>query len=182
MRTGRIGRYEIVQPIAIGSFGDVLLARSIGLGGFERYVVLKTHALSETDDEQAIAQFLDEARVLGALHHHHIASIFEVGREEEVMYLVIDYVHGLTAHDVMQRTLELGAALPLDFCLTVISAAASALHYAHTRRGRDGRPLGIVHRDVSLINVMIGFDGGVKLIDFGIALATDRAAKTEVGY
>jgi eukaryotic-like serine/threonine-protein kinase len=182
MRTGRIGRYEVIQPLAIGSFGDVLLARSIGLGGFERHVVLKTHQLAETDDEQSVAQFLDEARVLGALHHHHIAPIYEVGREGDVVYLVIDYVHGQTAHDVMQRTLELGAALPLDFALTVVSAAASALHYAHTRRGRDGRPLGIVHRDVSLINVMIGFDGGVKLIDFGIAFATDRAARTEVGF
>jgi serine/threonine-protein kinase len=177
----RIGRYEIVAPLSRGGMGDVYLARVEGLGSFQRHVVLKTLEVGESDDD-AIAMFLDEARVLGVLHHQHIAPVYEIDREDGRMYLVMDYVHGHNAHTVWQRTLEIGAALPIDFSLTVASAAASGLHYAHTRRGTDGALLRIVHRDVSLSNLMIGFDGAVKLIDFGIATATNRLAKTQAGF
>jgi serine/threonine-protein kinase len=180
----RIGRYELVSHLASGGMGHVYLARFGGLGGFERHVVLKTLDLQgvDADEDDAVAMFLDEARLLGLLHHQHITPVFEVGRDEGRLYLVMDYIHGHTAHDVWQRTLEIGAALPIDFSLTVASAAASGLHYAHTRRGPDGKQLHIVHRDVTLSNLMIGFDGDVKLIDFGIAKAANRSVHTQVGF
>jgi serine/threonine protein kinase len=163
--------------------GQVFLAKSTGLGGFVRHVVLKTLDLPGTDEDEAVGMFLDEARLLGRLHHQHITPIFEVGKDDDGgLFLVMDYVHGHTAHDAWQRTIELGAALPLDFSLTVAAAAASGLHYAHTRRDAEGRPLHIVHRDVSLSNLMIGFDGGVKLIDFGIAKAANRSTQTQAGF
>jgi eukaryotic-like serine/threonine-protein kinase len=177
----RIGRYELVTALAAGGMGKIWLGRLRGLGGFERHVVVKTLELG-ADEAQAKAMFLDEARVLGLLHHQHIAPVFEVGEDHGQLYLVIDYVHGRTAHEAWERTRQLGAALPIDFTLTVVAAAASGLHYAHTRTDGNGSPLLIVHRDVSPSNLMIGFDGAVKLIDFGIAKALNRTAITQSGF
>jgi serine/threonine-protein kinase len=159
--------------------GSVYLARTSGPGGFERYVVLKM--LDAIRDEDALAMFLDEARIIGRMHHQHIAPAFELGQEDGHYFLIMEYVHGQTAMTVWARAIELGMTLPLSFTLTVISAAASALHYAHNVKARDGRPLEIVHRDVSLSNVMIGYDGAIKLIDFGIAKASQRVAVTQSG-
>jgi serine/threonine protein kinase len=163
--------------------GQVYLARSTGLGGFERQVVVKTLDLSITDDDDAfVTMFLDEARLVGALHHQYIAPVYEVGCDDDgCYYLVMDYVHGETAEAVYRASADRSWPVPLDFALTVVSCIASALDYAHNVCSDDGTPLDIVHRDISLSNVMVGYDGAVKLIDFGIAKAANRATKTQVG-
>jgi serine/threonine-protein kinase len=126
--------------------------------------------------------FLDEARLVGALHHQNIAPIFEVDQDSEGRYfLVMDYVHGETAEAVWRRAGETGTELPLAFAITVVSAIASALDYAHSLCTADGTPLDIVHRDVSPSNVMVGYEGAVKLIDFGIAKSAHRSARTLIG-
>ncbi|MEO7096755.1 MAG: serine/threonine-protein kinase [Polyangiales bacterium] len=179
----QLGRYEIVAQLAVGGMGRVSLARSTGEGGFERHVVIKSLDAVDGGDAEATAMFLDEARILGMLHHQHIAAIQEVGRDADGrLFLVLEYVHGHSAHDVWERALDLEIHLPLDFTLTLIAAAASGLHYAHTKRSADGERLHIVHRDVTLSNLMIGFDGAVKVIDFGIAKAALRETKTKSGF
>jgi serine/threonine protein kinase len=180
----RIGRYDLITALATGGMGRVYLGRATGIGGFERKVVIKTLEVPTTaESDPAIAMFLDEARVLGLLHHQHIAGVYEVGKDDEGRhFMVLDYLEGFSAHDVWERAVEFGAALPLDFTLTVVSAVANGLHYAHTRKSTDGTPLGIVHRDVTPSNVMIGYDGAVKIIDFGIAMATHRTTKTQTGF
>jgi serine/threonine protein kinase len=180
----RIGRYDLITALATGGMGRIWLGQATGIGGFERKVVIKTLELPRDTEEAeaAAAMFLDEARLLGLLHHQHVASVFEVGRDDDGRYyMVIDYLDGHSAHDVWERASQFGAALPLDFTLTVASAVANGLHYAHTRKGLDGAPLGIVHRDVTPSNVMIGYDGAVQLIDFGIAMAAQRKTKTQTG-
>src|SRR5262249_34318892 len=103
-----------------------------------------------------------ELRAVARMNHQHIASVYELDRDRDGRYFVVmDYVHGRTAKAAWTRTRELGLALPLSFAVTAVTAAASALHYAHTMR--------IMHRDVSLSNLMLGYDGAIKLIDFGIA-------------
>ncbi|HEU4734321.1 MAG TPA: serine/threonine-protein kinase [Kofleriaceae bacterium] len=180
----RIGRYDLVTALATGGMGRIFLGRASGVGGFERKVVIKTlEAPHGADSDPSVAMFLDEARTLGLLHHQHIASVFEVGRDDDGRYyMVLEYLDGYSAHDVWERAVQFGAALPLDFSLTVVSAAANALHYTHTRKGLDGTPLGIVHRDVTPSNVMIGHDGSVKLIDYGIAWTANRTTKTQTGF
>jgi serine/threonine protein kinase len=179
----RIGRYEVIDHLASGGMGQVYLARATGLGGFERRVVVKTLDPNTTEDDDAfVTMFLDEARLLGQLHHQYIAPIYEVGCDDEGRYyLVMDYVHGETAEAVWKRSSDRGRQLPIAFSLTVVAAIATALDYAHSARTADGSPLGVVHRDVSLSNVMIGYDGAVKLIDFGIAKSANRGTKTAVG-
>jgi serine/threonine-protein kinase len=162
--------------------GQVYLAKTTGLGGFERHVVVKTLDVAD-DENQFVTMFLDEARLVGALHHQYIAPVYEVGRDEQGRYfLVMDYIHGETAEAVWKRSHEGDApAIPIGFALSVVYAVASALDYAHKLCSPDGRPLEIVHRDVSLSNIMIGYQGGVKLIDFGIAKSANRATKTMAG-
>jgi serine/threonine-protein kinase len=176
----RIGRYEVLSHLASGGMGSVYLARGSGPAGFERHVALKL--LETRDDDEAIAMFLDEARLIGRMHHQHIASAYELGcGDDGHHFLVTDYIHGQTAKAVWQRTLRRGLMLPLNFTLTVALAAASALRYVHGLSSRDGKPLDIVHRDVSLSNLMIGYDGAIKLIDFGIAKAALRRSATRIG-
>src|SRR5688572_8268078 len=179
----RIGRYEVLNHLASGGMGQVYLARATGLGGFERQVVVKTLDLSITDDDESfVTMFLDEARLVGALHHQYIAPVYEVGCDDEGRYyLVMDFVHGETTEAVFRANAERSVPIPLPFALTVVSCVANALDYAHSLCAADGTPLDIVHRDISPSNVMVGYDGGVKLIDFGIAKAANRATKTQVG-
>ncbi len=126
--------------------------------------------------------FEHEARVIAALRHPNIARVFEAGvAEDGSHYLAMEYVDGVTLRELLDTAHHAGRTLPLDFALTVVAAAASGLHHAHERSGPDG-PLGIVHRDVSPSNIMIGRDGAVKVIDFGIAWSRVRTAHTAAGH
>ena len=178
----RIGRYEVLGHLASGGMGQVYLAKHTGLGGFERRVVVKTLDVAD-DEDQFVTMFLDEARLVGALHHQYIAPVYEVGQDGDGRYyIVMDYIPGETAEAMFRRASEGELpAIPLGFALSVVYAVASALDYAHKLCASDGMPLQIVHRDVSLSNVMIGYQGGVKLIDFGIAKSANRATKTVAG-
>jgi serine/threonine-protein kinase len=162
--------------------GQVYLARTTGLGGFERKVVVKTLDSDPNDDDTLVAMFLDEARLVGALHHQYIAPVYEVGRDERGRYfLVMEYVRGETAEAMVAAAKQIGMQPQLPFAIATVAAVAAALHYAHELRAPDDAPLEIVHRDVSPSNIMIGHDGGVKLIDFGIAKFSRRTSQTQIG-
>src|SRR2546427_3591759 len=129
--------------------GQVYLARATGLGGFERQVVVKTLETDPDDTKDLVDMFLDEARLLGALHHQYIAQVYEVGCDDRGRYyLVMDYVRGETAEAAWKVAREALGGASLGFALTVVSAVASALDYAHALRAADGSQLEIVHRDV----------------------------------
>jgi serine/threonine protein kinase len=159
----------------------IYIGRSTGIGAFERHVVLKMITPERANDLTAVNMFLDEARLAASLNHQNVAQVFEVGEEGGIHYLAMEYVHGQDMRALLAKAGGQGTRIPLELALTVVAGAAAGLHHAHERRGPDGTPLGIVHRDVSPSNIMIGYDGAVKLLDFGIAKATARSVETQSG-
>jgi len=179
--SNRLGTYELIRPLAQGGMADIYLARRLGPGHFERYVAVKILSPSRAADAEACAMFLDEARVVALLNHHNIASVLEVDVVDGNHYLAMEYVHGADLREVLAAAQHAGKLLPIETALEIVCAAAAGLDHAHRRCGPDGRPLKLVHRDVSLSNIMIGHDGSVKVVDFGIATTTIASVHTSPG-
>jgi serine/threonine-protein kinase len=125
--------------------------------------------------------FLDEARLAATLHHHHVVQVYDVGQDGSEYFFAMEYVHGEDLRHILSASSKRRELIRLDYALAIIQAAAAGLDYAHNQCDSDGRPLGIVHRDVSPSNILVGYDGSVKLVDFGIAKATSRPGETQVG-
>jgi serine/threonine protein kinase len=159
----------------------IYIARSTGIGSFERHVVLKMILPERAHDETSVQMFLDEARLAASLNHQNVAQVFEVGKEAGIHFLAMEYVHGQDLRALLAKAGSTGTRVPLELALTVVAGAAAGLEHAHERRTSDGTPMGIVHRDVSPSNIMIGYDGSVKLLDFGIAKAAMRSIETQSG-
>jgi serine/threonine-protein kinase len=157
------------------------IGRSTGIGSFERHVVLKVILPERANEHMAVQMFLDEARLAASLNHQNVAQVFEVGEEAGIHFLAMEYVHGQDLRALLAKAGSEGTRVPLELALTVVAGAAAGLDHAHERRTSDGVPMGIVHRDVSPANIMIGYDGAVKLLDFGIAKATLRSVETQAG-
>jgi len=160
---------------------QIYLARQTGLGAFERHVVLKTILRERATDQRFVTMFLDEAKLAATLNHQNIAQVYEVDQADGAYFMAMEYVHGENARAILETTLRRGWTIPLELAVMIISGAAAGLHHAHERRGKNGQPLNIVHRDVSPANIMVGYDGSVKVLDFGIAKAEERATKTVGG-
>ncbi|MCC6521231.1 MAG: serine/threonine protein kinase [Polyangiaceae bacterium] len=176
-----VGKYEIVAYLASGGMAELYLARVRGIEGFEKVVALKRILPKLALDPEVVSMFLDEARLAAALHHPNLAQIYDVGREGGSYFFTMEYVHGEDLHTVVQRAARQRRGLSLSSALYIVSQVAAGLHHAHDKRGADGQPLGTVHRDVSPSNVMISFDGAVKIVDFGVAKALARRTKTLSG-
>jgi serine/threonine protein kinase len=159
----------------------IYIGRSTGIGSFERHVVLKMILPEKANDYTAVQMFLDEARLAASLNHQNVAQVFEVGEDGGIHFLAMEYVHGQDLRALLAKAGSEGTRVPLELALTVVAGAAAGLNHAHERRSSDGTPMGIVHRDVSPSNIMIGYDGAVKLLDFGIAKATLRSVETQSG-
>jgi len=176
----RIGDYTIVRRLARGGMAEVHLAHERGVAGIERFVALKLILPHMADEASFVSMFLNEARVAATLDHPNIAQVLAAGEHGGEPYLVMEYVHGETVHRLLRRASETGP-LPLGAALHIVSRACAGLHYAHQRTDLSGQPLGIVHRDVSPSNLMVRFDGTVKLLDFGIAKAASQTTATASG-
>ncbi|HUS27428.1 MAG TPA: serine/threonine-protein kinase [Kofleriaceae bacterium] len=177
----RVGRYEVITHLATGGMAQIYLARQSGLGAFERHVVLKTILRERATDQRFVTMFLDEAKLAATLNHQNIAQVYEVDQADGAYFMAMEYVHGENARAILETTLRRGWTIPLELAVMIVSGAAAGLHHAHERRGKNGQPLNIVHRDVSPANIMVGYDGSVKVLDFGIAKAEERATKTVGG-
>jgi serine/threonine protein kinase len=173
--------YEILAKLATGGMAEIFLARGASTGGVERYVVLKRILRHRAHDQAFVRMFLDEARLAAQLQHPNIAQVYDIGKLGDSFFFTMEYVHGETVRALLQRSHALRAPIPIGSILVIAAGAASGLHHAHERNGIDGRPLGIVHRDVSPSNLMASYEGGVKVVDFGVAKAAHRSQETRSG-
>lgn len=171
-------RYRKLAPIASGGMGSVDLCVRIE-GGFRRLVAVKRLLPVLRVDGSVRSMFLDEARIAGLLRHPNVVSVVDVGEDDDGPYLVMDYVDGMSLH-AMRGGME-GERMPVGVAARMVAASARGLHAAHELRGHDGEWLGLVHRDVSPHNVLVGFDGQVKLTDFGISKAVGQQTRTATG-
>ncbi|WP_394823377.1 protein kinase domain-containing protein [Pendulispora albinea] len=176
------GRLLLMKLLARGGMGDVYLAATTGIEGAERPCVVKTVRRDHIHDGSFLARFLDEARVQSQLNHPGVAQVLEASTDESgEPYTLVEYVEGRSLADVRQRAIQLGARIGWPEALAMAIEMAHALAHVHERAGSDGTPLGIVHRDLSPQNVMIGYAGEVKLIDFGTARGHNRRCHTVAG-
>jgi len=176
--TKMLGRYELLFLLGQGGMGEVHLARLTGVGGFEKLCIVKTILPQMQADPQFVDRFHHEARVLVHLTHSNIAQVYDMGDYERTLYMAIEYVPGVDLSRVQSRLSASGNVLPLSMALYIGQQIAEALGYAHRKSGPDGTALGIVHRDVSPQNVMVSYEGEVKVIDFGLAKSAARSKHT----
>ena len=177
----RLNKYVLLAPLARGGMAEVFLARADGIPGLDRLLVIKRILPALASETEFVRMFLDEARIAATLVHRHIVRVFEVDIADGQVFYVMEHLHGRDVASLLGRLAERGARLPLAAAIAIAAAVASGLHHAHERRSSDGAPLGIVHRDVAPSNVIVGFDGAVKLIDFGIAKAAGNLHRTQFG-
>jgi serine/threonine protein kinase len=168
----RIGKYEIVRRIAFGGMAEIYLARASGIQGFQKHVVLKRILPQFAAKDDFVRMFLREARLAATLDQANIAHVHDIGEVGGSYFYTMEYLHGEDLRAIMRGLVRRNARIPLEHAIGIIMGAASGLHYAHEKKGPDGQSLGIVHRDVSPSNIVVTFDGGVKVVDFGIAKMT----------
>src|SRR5579863_2628213 len=181
MAERQFGPYRLVRQIAVGGMAEIHLAKTKGIAGFEKYVALKMIHPNFAADDEFIQMLVDEAKIAVQLNHGNIAQTFDLGRVGDTYYITMEYVDGADLYKILRRGSEQELEMPLDVCAFIAKEVASALDHAHRKRDHKGKPLGIVHRDVSPQNVLISFAGEIKLVDFGIAKATMKVKQTAVG-
>ena len=164
-------RYELVGPLGTGGMAEVLLARRVGPNGFERLLAVKRIHPERAHDPDLVRMLLDEARNAASLVHQRIVQVFDIELRDGAVMYAMEYLHGRTLEEALLRERR----LPLDAAVAIAISVADGLHHAHTR------PAAIVHRDIAPSNVMITYDGSVKLIDFGIAKAAGNLSSTVYG-
>ena len=174
----QIGRYQVIRHLATGGMAQIYLARMDGMASFERHVVLKTILANRANDRRFINMFLDEAKLAATLNHQNIAQVYEVDQADGAYYMAMEYVHGENCRAILETSIRRATIIPIELAVLIVSGAAAGLHHAHERKGKSGQALNIVHRDVSPANIMVGYDGSVKVLDFGIAKAEERYTQT----
>lgn len=178
IRPGQVlGRYEFLAPIAQGGMASVWAARQRGSRGFSKIVAIKTMLPSISDDPRFERMFLDEARIASRIRHHHVVEILDLGEQDSLLYLVMEWVDGESLSAIRSAAGAHGG-IPMPVAVRLIADACAGLHAAHELCDDDGASLGIVHRDVSPQNILVGYDGIVRVLDFGVAKVAGRTSDT----
>ena len=160
---------------------SLYLARLKGPEDFQKFLAIKVLHEHLCHEEQFVDMFLDEARIAAMIHHPNVVTIFDMGEQDGLFYIAMEYVHGQNLVELLKRAVKRPEILPWEVAVRIVTEAAYGLHAAHELKSATGKPLNVVHRDVSPSNILISYDGFVKVVDFGVAYAAERLAHTASG-
>ncbi len=175
------GKYLLLDRISVGGMAEVFKAKSYGVEGFEKIIAIKRILPTMGEDRDFIKMFIDEAKIAGQLAHANICQIFELGRIDGSHFIAMEYIWGKDLLQIQNRLRKAKQQMPVPMGCFAMAKILEGLDYAHRKRDAHGRPLEIVHRDCSPQNVLVSYEGEVKVIDFGIAKATSRNSRTMAG-
>jgi serine/threonine protein kinase len=175
------GPYRLIEQLAVGGMAEIYLAQTRGIGGFEKFLALKVIHPNFAEDEHFIKMLVDEAKIAVQLQHVNIAQIFDLGRIGNTYFIAMEFVDGCDLFHALKRSSDDDVTVPIELGAYIAQEVCAALDYAHNKKDDFGRPLGIIHRDISPQNVLLSYAGEVKLVDFGIAKATQRRQQTAAG-
>ncbi|MFN7134593.1 MAG: serine/threonine protein kinase, partial [Myxococcales bacterium] len=174
----RFGRYTLLTPIATGGMGAVYLARMGGVEGFEKLVVIKKILPALAQERDFVDRFVNEAKILVKLHHGSVAQVLDMGVEDGEYYIAMEFVDGKDLRKVVSRCRETKQPMPVSLALFSMIRVLDALAYAHRKKDDGDRELNLVHRDVSPQNILVSYEGEVKVIDFGLAKSSLSLGRT----
>ena len=174
-------KYTLLKRIATGGMAEIFRARQRGVDGFEKDVVIKRILSNHAQNEELNSMFLDEARIAANLNHPNIAQIFDLGHSKSGHFIAMEYARGVDLRRICAQGIAESNFLPLSHALKIMIEVCNALAYAHEHKNASGAPAQIVHRDVSPTNILVTYDGNIKLVDFGIAKAAHKATVTRIG-
>jgi serine/threonine-protein kinase len=175
------GQYKLVDRLAVGGMAELFLAHQSGPGGFDKPIVIKRIRPHLSRQSAFVRMFLNEARLAAQLNHPNIVQIHDLGKVGESYYIAMEYLFGRDMRRIVPKAEALGIPFPMVYALKIASSVCEGLHYAHQKVDLYGAPLNIVHRDVTPENIIVCFDGTVKVLDFGIAKAANRVEQTRAG-
>lgn len=180
--SGEVGRYQLVERLAVGGMAEIFLACERGAHGFERLVVIKRMLPNLAEDDAFVEMFLQEARLAAQITHPNVVQIHELGEAGGFPYMAMEYVPGSTLRQLLQATLAADVEIPVEVAVDMAMQACAGAHAVHELRDAQGRSYGLVHRDLTPHNMMITDEGFLKILDFGIAKATtDDDLRTRTG-
>ena len=174
----QFGPYELLYQLGTGGMGEVFLARQRGEHGIQRLVAIKRLLSHLNQQKHLVRLFLDEVRLVAQLNHGNIVQVIDHGQVDGQHYMAMEYVHGENLMAVIDRLDDSGMRVPVDLALHLASSVCEGLDYAHGKESLQGKPLGIVHRDITPHNILLSFQGEVKLADFGVARAAEQTHET----
>jgi serine/threonine protein kinase len=177
----RFGKYVLLNRIAVGGMAEIFLARQEGLEGFEKTICIKRIRPHLSSQPNFVRMFLNEAKLAAQLNHPNIVQIYDLGRINDSYFIAMEYISGRDMSRIIPKAEKAEIPFPMIYALKIASNCCEGLYYAHTKTDAYGNPLHVVHRDVTPENVLVGFNGTVKIVDFGIAKASTQLEQTRAG-
>lgn len=177
----RYGKYWLVDKVATGGMAEIYKAIAVGLDGKQYTLAIKRILPQFSNDEEFVSLLVDEAKIMVLLNHPNLVPIVEFGKVEDSYFIAMDYVDGTTLKALFRRVRTRQEQFTVDMAVHVVREIGIGLAYAHRKTDAQGKPLDIVHRDISPANVLISFEGDIKITDFGISKAANQSHRTQVG-
>ncbi len=175
------GKYVLLERVSVGGMAEVFKAKAFGVEGFEKILAIKRILPSMAEDADFIEMFIDEAKICGQLNHANICQIYELGRVNDSHFIAMEYVWGKDVLQMQNRFRKMRQKMTPEMAAYITCRICEGLDYAHKKKDAVGKSLGIIHRDISPQNILVSYEGELKVIDFGIAKAASRSSKTQAG-